>query len=269
VEGAVFLFLLVGLALGHAEHMQKILPCKLFSLVSLSSRLRRNVRVSDSVSIQDVAVRALLQLSPSIPSMQKTGRSELVQILLWGVTIPIIFPVTALLARYLGPIQYGEYSLTFPFFTFFALLSGTGMDPLIIRLLSCQPRCQWSYILSYAAGTRLVSTMLSAVAAAVVAWVLPISIEQRSLFLVGCGALLFSFSFNGLRIIYSHGFRAEQRIEALSLLEMVNRVITAGLTLLIVLLRWPFFWGYVLLLYSDLPMFLCQVWLARRRFGIR
>jgi O-antigen/teichoic acid export membrane protein/O-antigen ligase len=269
VEGAVFLFLLVGLALGCAERLQKISSDKLYSLALPSSWRRRNVRAGAPTSEQAAGESALLQLSPSIPSMHKTGRSVLVQLLLWGITIPIIFPVTALLARYLGPIQYGEYSLTFPFFTIFALLSGTGMDPLIIRLLSRQPRSQWSDILSYAAGTRLVSTMMSSVAAAVVAWILPISTEQRSLFLVGCGALLFSFSFNGLRIIYSHGFRAEQRIETLSLLEMVNRIITAGLTLLIVLLRLPLFWSYVLLLYSDLPMFLLQVWLARRRFGIR
>jgi len=269
VEGAVFLFLLTGLALGCAEHMPRISPDKLFALVSLSTRQRRNVKASDPALEQAAGASTPLQLSPSIPTMQKTGRSVLVQLLLWGVTVPIIFPMTALLARYLGPIQYGEYSLTFPFFTIFALLSGTGMDPLIIRLLSRQPRRQWSDILSYAAGTRLVSTMLSAVAAAIVACVLPVSTEQRSLLLVGCGALLFSFSFNGLRIIYSHGFRAEQRIASLSLLEMVNRIITAALTLLIVWLRWPLFWGYVLLLYSDFPTFLLQVWLARRRFGIR
>lgn len=269
VEGAVFLFLLVGLALGCAEYMPRMPPRKLFSLVSLSSRWRRNVQANDLANEQAAGVPALLQLSPSIPSMQKTGRSVIVQLFLWGVTVPVIFPITALLAHYLGPIQYGEYSLTFPFFTIFALLSGTGMDPLIIRLLSRQPRREWSDILSYAAGTRLVSTMLSAVAAAIVAWVLSVSPEQRSLLLVGCGALLFSFSFNGLRIIYSHGFRAEQRIASLSLLEMVNRLITAALTLLIVMLRWPLFWGYVLLIYSDCPMFLFQVWLARRRFGIR
>ncbi|HEU5229289.1 MAG TPA: oligosaccharide flippase family protein [Ktedonobacteraceae bacterium] len=269
VEGSVFLFLLAGLALGCAEHKHWISLAKRFSLVPLFDLQRRAVMCDGLVGGQIASSPAPLQLSPSAPNMQKTGRSVLIQLLFWGITVPMIFPMTALLTRYLGPTRYGEYSLTFPFFTIFALLSGTGMDPLIIRDLSLQPRSKWSDILSYAAGTRLVSSILSAGVAAIVAWVLPISAEQRSLFLVGSSTLLFSFSFNGLRIIYSHGFRAEQRVGALSLLEMVNRLITAGLVLLVVLLRLPLFWGYVLLMYSDVPMFLFQVWLAHRRFGVR
>ncbi|HEY4035591.1 MAG TPA: flippase, partial [Ktedonobacteraceae bacterium] len=205
----------------------------------------------------------------SISNVQRTSRSVVTQLLSWSIAIPLIFPMTALLTRYLGPIQYGEYSLTFPFLTVFALLSGTGMDPLVIRQLSRQPRRAWSETLSYAVGTRAVSTLLSIGLALITAWLLPIGVEQRSLFLIGCFSLLFSFSFNGLRIIYSHGFRAEQRVGLLALLETSNRVITAGLIALIVWLHYPLLWAYVLLVYSDLPMFLIQLLYASRRYGIR
>jgi hypothetical protein len=72
--------------------------------------------------------------------MEKTGRAIIIQLLFWGIAIPIIFPMTALLTRYLGPVRYGEYSFTLSFLAVFALFSGTGMDPLIIRQLSRQLR---------------------------------------------------------------------------------------------------------------------------------
>ncbi|MBV9232272.1 MAG: O-antigen ligase family protein, partial [Chloroflexi bacterium] len=171
------------------------------------------------------------------PSIQKTGRSITIQLVCWALAIPIIFPVTTLLTRYLGPIQYGEYSFTLPFLAICALLSGTGMDPLIIRQLSQQPRIYWSETLSYATGSRLISTIFSASVISLVAFALPLSAEQRNLLLLGTISLLFSFSYNGLRSIYSHGFRAEQRIGILISLETANRVTTALLVALIVLLR--------------------------------
>lgn len=187
----------------------------------------------------------------------------------WGIAIPVIFPATALLTRYLGPVQYGEYMFTLPFLAIFALLTGTGMDPRIIRQLSRQPRAEWSSILSYAAGTRLLSTTLSATALALLTLTLPISTEQRNLLLLGSMSLFFSFSVNCLRAIYSHGFRAEQRASFLILLETVNRVVTAGLVVLAVVLHLSLLWAYILIIYSDLPFFLIQMLIARRRFGIR
>lgn len=201
--------------------------------------------------------------------MEKTGRAIIIQLLFWGIAIPIIFPMTALLTRYLGPVRYGEYSFTLSFLAVFALFSGTGMDPLIIRQLSRQKREEWSDTLSYAAGTRLLSTILSIGVAVLLILMLPVSAEQRNLLLLGSASLLFSFSFNGLRMIYSHGFRAEQQVGALSLLETTDRVVTAGLVALIVLFHFSLLWTYILIIYSDLPFFFILVMMARRRFGMR
>ncbi len=269
VEGAVFLFLLAGLALGYTKHARNRVPTSPVSFVPLSLSREKERAEVDRTSWRAAHPPIPLQLSPALPNMQKTGQSIMLQLLSWGIAVPIIFPMTALLTRYLGPVQYGEYSLTFPFLTIFALLSGTGMDPLVIRHLSRQPRSEWGTILSYASGTRLVSTIVSTGIAATVAWLLPISAEQRSLFWAGSITLLFSFSFNGWRIIYSHGFRAEQRVGVLSLLEASNRLITAGLVALVVFWHLSLFWAYVLLIYSDLPAFLVQIWLACKRFNIR
>jgi O-antigen/teichoic acid export membrane protein len=287
VEGPVFLFLLIGLALGFAEHIRwgeyvegvNVPSTPSFGLL-LMNITGAGYRLYYSLSKHRIAKLFPSSQSPPsdastvptgdvAPSAQKTSRVIIIQMLFWGIAIPVIFPTTALLTRYLGPVQYGEYMFTLPFLAVFAMLTGTGMDPHIIRQLSRQPRAEWSNILSYAAGTRLLSTTLSAIALALFALTLPISTEQRNLLLLGSISLFFSFSVNCVRTIYSHGFRAEQRASILILLETINRIVTAGLIVLAVVLHLSLLWAYVLIIYSDLPFFLIQMLIARRRFGIR
>ena len=288
-EGAVFFFLLAGLASSYVDSVRcrkfpqgtpipmlpKLLPEPCAKVPEIASSGLSGT-LPERLTVKEPATSPLIgsgipsvSITDKAPNAQRTGRTIVMQLLSWGIAIPIIFPVTALLTRYLGPSQYGIYSFTFPFFAIFALLSGTGMDPLIIRRLSRQKQTEWSSILSYAAGTRLISTALSACAAALLAVVLPIAPEQRNLLLIGSISLFFSFSFNGLRMIYSHGFRAEQRAGILFLLETTNRVLTAGLVLLIVLLHLTLLWAYILIVFSDVPFFIVQVVVARRRYGIR
>jgi O-antigen/teichoic acid export membrane protein len=180
-----------------------------------------------------------------------------------------VFVVTALLTRYLGPIQFGEYSFTFTFFAVFALLSGTGMDQLFIRQLVRQARKDWGDTLSYAMGTRLLSTALSAAVAILLILVLPINAELKDLLLLGSVWLFFSFSVNTLRMVCVYGFAAEQRVGIPSLLTVINRLVTSFLVLIIVLLKIPLLWAYAIIVYSDLPYFIILLMIARRRFGIR
>ncbi|GAC1381250.1 MAG: hypothetical protein NVS4B7_08580 [Ktedonobacteraceae bacterium] len=222
-----------------------------------------------ALSLTDTAPDMMAASPATAPNMRKTSSSIILQLLSWGIAIPIIFPMTALLTRYLGPTQYGEYSFTIPFLAIVALFSGSGMDPLVIRQLSRQPRASWSTILSYAAGTRLTSTLLSATLACLLALILPISAEQRNLLLLGSFSLIFSFSYNGLRTVYEYGFRAEQRIASYTVIETINRVLTAGLVLVVVLFHLSLIWAFVLIVYSDLPFFLILVLIARRRYGVR
>jgi O-antigen/teichoic acid export membrane protein len=217
---------------------------------------------TDELSATDGSIEA-------VPSARKTGRAVFVQLFTWGTSALIMFPATALMTRYFGPVQYGEYSYTLPFLAVFALMSGTGMDPLIIRQLSRQKRSEWRDTLSYAAGTRIVSTLVMSGLAVLVAFLLPVSGEQRLLLLLGSCSLVFSFSFNGFRTIYECGFWAEQRVGSVSLLEAINRVGTAVLIGLAVLLHLSLMWTYILIVYSDIPFFLLLVALATRRYKAR
>ncbi len=277
VEGSVFLFLLVGLALGYTEdncrHYTGARPAAWMSgrWWHLPTKRReedtRRVKAQGATTVPATDGSAIGSYNAA--NGKRTGRSVIVQLLSWGLAVPIIFPTTALLARYLGPARYGEYSATLPFLAIFALLTCTGMDPLLVRNLSLQPRRQWRVTLSYAAGTRLLTTLLSVGMAVIVTLLLPLSAEQRRLFLLGSVTLFFSYSFNGLRTVFEHGFRAEEHITPVALLEVSNRIITAALTMVVVLAHWPFTWIYVLMLYSDLPFCLLLIWRASRRYGLR
>jgi O-antigen/teichoic acid export membrane protein/O-antigen ligase len=261
VEGAVFFFLLAGLALGIAER------------VLWSNERARGGAVSSLFPMTGCGVDVTQggEGSGRSASSRRTGagRAILLQAGAWALAVPLIFPATALLARALGPLRYGEYSALAPFLALFALLTCTGMDALIVRRLSGLPRAQWGNALSEAAGARLVLTLCSVGCAAIVVFLLPVSGEQRELLLLGSVSLLFSYSFNGLRAVFEHGFRAEERIGPVSLLELLNRLGTALLIIVAVLLRLPFLFLVGLILYSDLPFCLALMGIARRRFGMR
>jgi O-antigen/teichoic acid export membrane protein/O-antigen ligase len=296
-EGTVFLFLLAGLALGIVERMRCSAPFPLSTAVALPDNaegnplpasplpllikergrgIRSAIPKSDSIRPQREADGErssppvdIPAITGPVPTVQGAGRAIVIQLLSWSVTIPASLVMTVLLARYLGPTQYGEYSFTLPFLAVFALLSGIGMDPLIIRQLSRQPRSEWRHTLSYAAGTRLLSTILSAMLAIIVAWLLPVTTEQRSLLLLGSISLLFCYQFSGFRMIYDYGFRAEQRVSIPALLEAADRLATTGLVVIIILLHLSLLWAYFLITYSDIPFFLILAFISRRRFGVR
>ncbi|MDQ2713690.1 MAG: O-antigen ligase family protein [Chloroflexota bacterium] len=207
--------------------------------------------------------------SEELQSASKTGQAVIIQIIFWAVAIPVTFPTTALMTRYLGPLQYGEYSFTLPILAICALCTMTGMDSWLIRHLSRQKRSQWGETLGYAAGARLLTSLLVAGGAFIVICFLPLGIDQRNLLLLGVGTLVFSFSFNCLRGMYECGFVAAQQVSGISLLTTVNRITTAGLIVLAVLLHLSLIWTYVLITYSDLPFFCILVLLARRHFQMR
>ncbi|GHO51761.1 oligosaccharide flippase family protein [Ktedonobacter robiniae] len=203
------------------------------------------------------------------PSARKTSHSIIIQLISWAIAIPIIFPTTAMLTRSFGPVRYGEYNFMLTVLAICALLSLTGMDPLISRYLSRQKREQWSETLSDALSTRLLTGVMVAVGAALVTCLIPIESEQRSLLLLGYGTLLFSYSFNCVRCVYETAFGTEQRVGAISLLTTINRITTAGMIGLAVYLHLSFLWMYVLIAYSDIPYFIILVILSSRRYKIR
>lgn len=279
-EGPAILFVLIGLAVGCAEQIWRASPTVLRRPSSIleplatrrPTRIQEQERVQAEVHSQKLAPASseqkVIDLHADRLDARKTSHTIIFQLLGWGIAIPIIFPVTALLTHYLGPVQYGNYMFTFTYLAIFALFSDTGMDPLIIRQLSRSPRSQWRDILSTAAGTRFLSTAASTLLLFLVTLLLPLSAELRTLLLIGGCSIFFSFSVNCLRVVYSHGFRAEQHTSMLVVLETVNRLVTAGLIGLVVLLRIPLLWAYVLIVASDLPSFLVLVGMARRRYGM-
>jgi O-antigen/teichoic acid export membrane protein len=322
-EGAVFLFLLAGLALGYTSTTKRRAAPALTQTVAFSDgqvrgsgvlgtgrltarpntffqpdialtlRLatpyvraartsgRRDglyiplpgqLQASDTLPMQLTAPLPRISITESSGELQsapKTGRSALIQILAWAVAVPLIFPSTALMTRYFGPEQFGEYNFTLSILAVCALCTMTGMDSWLIRHLSRQKRAAWGQILGEALGTRLLTSLIVTGAAALLIWFLPLASEQRILLLLGAGTLTFSFSFNCVRAICECGFVAEQQMSMISFLTTLNRVATAGLIVLAVILRLSLIQAYILIAYSDLPFFLILLLIVRKRYQIR
>ncbi len=264
-EECVFLFLLAGLALGQIELFQPNTTVPAKKVIRPRSGQRHETQHAMPDEHKE---RSEQYTSMPVSNTRRTGISILTQLLSWGVAVPLLLPATSLLARYLGPIRYGEYSMAIPFLALFALFTGTGMDPLIVRTLSRSPRHQWGRILGETVGTRFITTLMSFFCAVLCISLLPLPGEQRLLFLMGSSSLFFSYSFNGLRTIYEHGFRAEEYILPVSFLEVINRIATAILIFVAVWLHLSLLSIYALLLYSDIPFCLTLMLLAWRRFRI-
>jgi O-antigen/teichoic acid export membrane protein len=292
-EGGVFLFLLAGLALGYVDliHRGAIRTSaspsrRSFSLPQMpvisSTGVGSGLYTRESylpppgrlrsyqttMSLPMLAISGTLPANDAAPSAKKSSFAVIIQLISWGIAIPIIFPTTALLTHYLQPIQYGEYSYTLPFLAICALFTFTGMDPLLVRQLSRQKRRMWNATLSYTAGTRLCTTLGVSLIAACVAFLLPVSAEQHVLLLLGVGTLIFSYSFNCVRGVYESGFVAEQHVTPIALLSTLNRLLTAALIVIAVVVRLSLVQTYILIAYSDLPCFLVLVFLARKRFNM-
>lgn len=292
-ESGVFFLLIVGLALGTISRIRQ--------RIRFPEQANLSTTRSSALAVQAVSATGVSSLYPSAqrtrtkasrkstsplaqatsgdvdeemheesaPSTRKAGRAIALQIFTWGTTALIMLPATAIMTRYFGPTRYGEYGFTLSFLAVFALLSGTGMDPLFVRQLSRQKRSEWSTSLSYAVGTRAVTSIISSGIAVLCAILLPVNPEQRLLLLLGSASVLFSFSVNGLRTVYEYGYWTEQRMAPLSLIDAINRVATAVLITVAVLLRLSLPWAYVLISYSDIPFFIVLAWLAYRRYDVR
>ncbi|HEY7416008.1 MAG TPA: O-antigen ligase family protein, partial [Ktedonobacteraceae bacterium] len=94
----------------------------------------------ERLSAPDARVRVLPSLQPTLSNAGRTVRAVTFQLIGWIVGGVAMIPATALLMHYLGPVRYGEYGFTLPLLALGALLSGTGMDPLLIRRLSRLPQ---------------------------------------------------------------------------------------------------------------------------------
>jgi O-antigen/teichoic acid export membrane protein len=296
-EGGVFLFLLAGLALGYVDLIRKgkagsrtpgsrshrsfsFSQMPAISSTGVGSGLYpqeryipppgrlRSYQTQTTIPLPKLVIPEMLPADEAAPSAKKSSFAVIIQLISWGIAIPIIFPTTALLTHYLQPIQYGEYSYTLPFLAICALFTFTGMDPLLVRHLSRQKRREWSSTLSYTVGTRLCTTIVVSLVATGVAFILPVSAEQRVLLLLGVGTLIFSYSFNCVRAVYECGFVAEQHVAPIALLSTLNRLLTAGLIVVAVLTHFSLVQTYILISYSDLPCFLVLVFLARKRFKV-
>jgi O-antigen/teichoic acid export membrane protein len=212
-----------------------------------------------------------------MPPSQRTGpdtrgarRATLVQMAAYLITIPISIPANILLARYLGPAQFGDYTWAMLVLSFFALFSTMGTEQIIVRDLSTSERSAWPAVMTTAIGLRLVTSTVALALCWGVTLLLPISANQRLLVLAASGTLLFSFQFSSsLKTTFDLGFRSEQHMLTPAALLAIDRVVTALLIGVGVWLKLPLFWLALFIVYSDVPFFVLLALASWRAHGWR
>ena len=146
-------------------------------------------------------------------------------------TSAISLVVSIWLIRYLGSIGYGRYSVVFAYLTFFRILTGLGVDPIIIREIS-RGNTDKNVLIGNAILMKLAFSVVAVLGACVVAQFMGYSGEIRLLVYVASFSMLLSFG-----RVYIDIFQANFRITWYTVSELVATLVFSGLTLILVLVK--------------------------------
>ncbi len=144
------------------------------------------------------------------------------------VSAVLAFAVSVLLVRYLGPDEFGRYSIVFAYLSFFHILTGAGIDTILIREVSIDPARK-----DLLASQAVLLRSLLSLGAVVVSWgALPFmgyGPEVRTWVHIASLGLLF-----GVRSVFSALFQAGLSVAGYALPELVlGLVFNAALMALI------------------------------------
>ena len=173
-------------------------------------------------------------------------------------TSAISLVVSIWLIRYLGSIGYGRYSVVFAYLTFFRILTGLGVDPIIIREIS-RGNTDKNVLIGNAILMKLAFSVVAVLGACVVAQFMGYSGEIRLLVYVASFSMLLSFG-----RVYIDIFQANFRITWYTVSELVATLVFSGLTLILVLVKGSLLHFVLLQTVRAVPITAAYVYFARR-----
>lgn len=137
--------------------------------------------------------------------------------------------VTAYLARYLGPIGFGNYIIVFTFWYIFTVLADLGLYQITVREIS-QNKEKEQEIINNAFTLRLSATALVFFIGILSLFFLPYSYELKLGMVIGAAGFL---ALSGGQVLVGV-FQKNLRIDKLALAEIVGRVAQLLLTLYVI-----------------------------------
>jgi O-antigen/teichoic acid export membrane protein len=150
----------------------------------------------------------------------KIAYNTIVQIISKIITTILGLLAVAVMARYLGPAGFGEYTTAFTFISFFAIIADLGLTLVTVQMISA-PEADENKIVRNLLAMRFVSAAILLTLAPLVAMFFPFS-ESIKLAML---AILPSFIFTALNQILVGVFQKKLRMDKTAIADTVNRVI--------------------------------------------
>lgn len=136
------------------------------------------------------------------------------------------------LARYLGPKDYGIYTLALTFYTIFLLITNLGIDTLLTRDISRDR----SLVSNYFGSVILIKLIVSLLSISLVA-ILVLVLKYNSLVAISILLLCTGIVFSSLNDTLNGIFFAYELMEYPSLVNILRSILSLGLILVLIVLK--------------------------------
>ncbi|HLM27530.1 MAG TPA: flippase [Thermoleophilaceae bacterium] len=170
----------------------------------------------------------------------------------------------AVLTRYLGPSDYGRYTLALMYMQLFAVLADVGLLTTVVREISKDPSRTESLV-GNALTLRLLLSLVTIVVAVAISLLLPYEPDVRLAIVLAGGPLLLGMLNGSLTAVFQGQMRMGRSVSA----DVVGRAIAFGLAVLVATLDLGFFAVMGAAAGGALATLMVSVVLSRRLVRIR
>lgn len=141
--------------------------------------------------------------------------------------------ISVLLARHLGASGYGDYSIVFAYLSFFQVLTGLGIDSIVVKEVSRDASNQ-NAVVSNAIILKIIFSILAILAAIIIAHLMGYSKDIRLLIYIASFAMIFSFG-----TVYTALFQSKLKAAYYTIPELIVNIVISLLMFLFILLKAP------------------------------
>lgn len=184
-----------------------------------------------------------------------------VQILGKVASIVLGFISIILLTRYLGVSGYGNFSLVFTYLSFFGFLSDMGLGLLVVRDIS-NNKVKYNKSLSIYISFKLFLTSFAVVVALLALFFFPYNIEIKNAIIIGSIAV----AIGSLSSFGSSFLQAQLRMDLVTLIDQVTKLITVLFILIFVILKFNFLFIVSSVLFGNIFGFIITLYVLKDKF---
>lgn len=141
------------------------------------------------------------------------------------------------LARYLGPSEFGIYSIAISFVTIFSIIANLGVDPFLVKEIARDP-VKTAPLLQSAVTIKLLGSLTSYIAILSCIIFLPYNHITKSAILV----FSFTIFFRAINDLFDSIYRGTQRMEMCALMRISRSCITVAIIFLFILFKKDILW---------------------------